>query len=110
MAYKQATSVPVTEGGTDNTTFTAYAVICAGTTDTGAFQNVSGVGTSGQALTSNGAGMLPTWQAAPSAATDVVFPPMASDPGASSESDVWFNTTSNSFKGYDGSIITFNVT
>jgi len=52
----------VAGGGTGNTTFTAYSVICAGTTATGAFQNVSGVGTSGQALKSNGAGALPTWQ------------------------------------------------
>lgn len=49
-------------GGTGNTTFTAYSVINAGTTATGAFQNVSGVGSSGQALTSNGASALPTWQ------------------------------------------------
>lgn len=52
----------VAGGGTGNTTFTAYSVICAGTTATGAFQNVSGVGTSGQILTSNGASALPTWQ------------------------------------------------
>lgn len=48
-------------GGTGNTTFTAYSVITAGTTATGAFQNVSGLGTSGQVLTSAGAGALPTW-------------------------------------------------
>lgn len=53
----------VAGGGTGNTTFTAYSVICAGTTATGTFQNVSGVGTSGQVLTSNGAAALPTWQA-----------------------------------------------
>jgi len=53
----------VAVGGTGNTTFTAYSVICAGTTATGAFQNVSGVGSSGQVLTSNGASALPTWQA-----------------------------------------------
>lgn len=58
------TTAVVAGGGTGNTTFTAYSVICAGTTATGAFQNVSGVGTSGQVLTSNGAGALPTWQAA----------------------------------------------
>lgn len=52
----------VANGGTGNTTFTAYSVLCAGTTATGAFQNVSGVGTTGQVLTSNGAGALPTWQ------------------------------------------------
>ncbi len=56
------TRVSVPFGGTDNTTFTAYSVICAGTTAIGSFQNVSGLGTSGQILTSNGAGALPTWQ------------------------------------------------
>jgi hypothetical protein len=54
----------VANGGTGNTTFTAYSVLCAGTTATGAFQNVSGLGSSGNVLTSNGAGALPTWQAA----------------------------------------------
>jgi hypothetical protein len=58
------TTAVVAGGGTGNTTFTAYSVICAGTTATGAFQNVSGVGSSGQVLTSNGASALPTWQAA----------------------------------------------
>jgi hypothetical protein len=53
----------VSRGGTGNSTFTAYAVICAGTTATGVFQNVSGLGTSGFVLTSNGAALLPTWQA-----------------------------------------------
>lgn len=56
--------IKVASGGTDNTAFTAYSVICAGTTSTGSFQNVSGVGTSGQVLTSNGASTLPTWQTA----------------------------------------------
>ena len=56
-------TVNVGHGGTGNTTFTPYAVITAGTTATGVFQNVSGLGTSGYVLTSNGAGALPTWQA-----------------------------------------------
>lgn len=56
----------VPNGGTGVGTFTAYSVICAGTTSTGAFQNVSGLGSAGQLLTSNGAGALPSWQAAPS--------------------------------------------
>lgn len=55
-------SLAVSRGGTDNTTFTAYSVICAGTTATGAFQNVVGLGTAGEQLTSNGPGALPTWQ------------------------------------------------
>ncbi len=41
---------------------TAYAVICGGTTSSNPLQSVSGVGTSGQVLTSNGASALPTWQ------------------------------------------------
>jgi hypothetical protein len=53
----------VAGGGTGTTSFTAYAVICSGTTSTGVLQNVSGVGTAAQVLTSNGAGNLPTWQA-----------------------------------------------
>lgn len=50
-------------GGTGGTSFTAYTLICAGTTTTGAFQNVASVGTSNQVLTSNGASALPSFQA-----------------------------------------------
>jgi hypothetical protein len=56
-------TLPVANGGTGVTSATPYAVICGGTTSTGALQSVSGVGTAGQVLTSNGAGALPTWQA-----------------------------------------------
>jgi hypothetical protein len=55
----------VAHGGTGDTSFTAYSVLCGGTTSTGALQNVSGLGSSGNVLTSNGAGALPTWQASP---------------------------------------------
>jgi hypothetical protein len=58
------TDVPVVDGGTGLSTATAYAVLCGGTTGTGAFQSIAGVGTSGQFLTSNGAGALPTFQTA----------------------------------------------
>lgn len=57
-------TVDVDNGGTGLSTTTAYGLIAAGTTATGAFQQVSGTGTSGQVLTSNGAGALPSWQAA----------------------------------------------
>lgn len=57
-----ASTVDVAHGGTGDTSFTAYAVLCGGTTTTGALQQVSGLGTSGQVLTSNGSGTLPTWQ------------------------------------------------
>jgi hypothetical protein len=58
------TTAVVAGGGTGATSLTAYAVICGGTTSTGALQSVASVGTSGQVLTSNGAGALPTFQAA----------------------------------------------
>ncbi len=57
-----ATTVPVTQGGTGVTSTTAYAVLCGGTTGTGPLQSIAGVGTSGQVLTSNGAGAKPTFQ------------------------------------------------
>lgn len=56
------TDVPVSDGGTGVSALTAYAVICGGTTSTGAVQCIAGVGTAGQVLTSNGAGALPTFQ------------------------------------------------
>ncbi len=81
------TTITVSHGGTGNTTFTAYSLICAGTTATGTFQNVSGVGTSGQVLTSNGASNLPTWQALPTAGT------VTSVSGTSGQIDVVNGTT-----------------
>jgi hypothetical protein len=58
----QGATVTVPFGGTGNTTFTPYAVITAGTSPTGNFQNVTGLGTIGFVLTSTGPGSLPTWQ------------------------------------------------
>ena len=55
-------TLPVANGGTGATSQTAYAVLCGGTTSTGAYQSIASVGTSGQVLTSNGAGALPTFQ------------------------------------------------
>ena len=59
-----AGTLPVAAGGTAATSQTAYAVLCGGTTTTGAYQSIASVGSSGQVLTSNGAGALPTFQAA----------------------------------------------
>jgi hypothetical protein len=64
-----ATPVTVPYGGSGKSSFTAYSVICGGTTSAGNLQNVSGVGTSGQLLTSNGPGALPTWQNSPGTGT-----------------------------------------
>lgn len=52
----------VAGGGTGVASTTAYAVLCGGTTSTAALQSIAGVGTTGQVLTSNGAGALPTFQ------------------------------------------------
>lgn len=52
----------VAGGGTGATSFTAYAVVCGGTTSTNPLQSIASVGSSGQVLTSNGAGQLPTFQ------------------------------------------------
>ena len=61
----------VAGGGTGLTSATAYAVLCGGTTSTAAFQSIAGVGTSGQFLTSNGAGALPTFQSAGAASITI---------------------------------------
>lgn len=58
--------ISAVKGGTGKTSYTAYALLAGGTTSTGTLQQVAGVGTAGQVLTSNGVGALPSWQAAPS--------------------------------------------
>lgn len=58
------TDLTVADGGTGRSVTVAYTPICGGTTTTGAMQSVASVGTSGHVLTSNGAGALPTFQAA----------------------------------------------
>jgi hypothetical protein len=55
-------TVSVAGGGTGDTSFTPYAVITGGTTSTGPLQNVVGVGTTNQVLSSNGASALPSWK------------------------------------------------
>lgn len=74
VAYGASISTPVTvaNGGTGDTSLTAYAVLTGGTTSTGAVQSIASVGTSGQVLTSNGAGALPTFQAAAAASSGIV--------------------------------------
>ncbi len=67
------TDLSVDNGGTGGSTFTAYGPIFAGTTGFGPFQSVS-PGTSGQALVSNGASSLPTFQ-------DLVIPSNLQDLG-----------------------------
>lgn len=52
---------PVKTSAITDTGITAYAVVTGGTSSTAPLQNVSGVGTLGQVLTSAGAAALPTW-------------------------------------------------
>lgn len=81
----------VAGGGTGLSTTTAYGLIAAGTTSTGNFQQVSGTGTSGQVLTSNGAGALPTWQAG--ASGDVT----TSGNNAFTGANTFYNATGQAF-------------
>lgn len=60
--------ITVANGGTGLTTLTPYALLAGGTTPTGVIQQVTALGSSGQVLTSNGVGALPTFQAAPGGA------------------------------------------
>ena len=53
------TALPIANGGTGDTSFTANQIVIGGTTSTGPLQQIS-AGTSGQILTSNGSG-APTW-------------------------------------------------
>lgn len=62
-------TLPVSSGGTGKTSFTPFAVITGGTTATNPLQSIASVGTGGQVLTSNGAGALPSFQAASGSVT-----------------------------------------
>ena len=53
------------ENGKINAKTTAYATLCGGTSNPGIIQSISSLGTSGQVLTSNGAGLLPSMQDSP---------------------------------------------
>lgn len=63
MSYKRISPLPVTDGGTNAQSFTAYSQVCGGTTTTGALQAAStGIGTQGFVLTSTGSSSLPQWK------------------------------------------------
>ena len=51
------------EDGKVDTDMTAFAVVCGPTAAPGQLQSIAALGSSGQVLTSNGAGALPTMQA-----------------------------------------------
>ena len=65
--------VPVVKGGSGDSSFIPYAPIFGGTTSTGPLQS-GAVGTAGQILTSNGSGMLPTFQPASTGSVTITIP------------------------------------
>lgn len=54
--------LPVLHGGTGLAEFEPYQVVVGGTDTTEPLQQVEGVGDATQVLTSNGAGVVPTWE------------------------------------------------
>jgi len=68
-----STPLAVSSGGTAIATATAYSLMAAGTTATGAWQSV-GTGSAGQMLQSGGAAALPAW-------TTATFPAIATGTG-----------------------------
>ena len=74
-------ALTVPNGGTGLASTTAYAVLCGGTTSTAALQSIASVGTSGQVLTSNGAGALPSFQSVTVGSTDPTIQKFTSGSG-----------------------------
>jgi hypothetical protein len=97
MGYKQRKYIPVVEGGTGAGSFSSYAVICGGISSTDALTNVSGLGISFQALTSQGASSLPSWA---ELSNETFFERLSSDPSMPVVGQTWYNTTTHQFKGY----------
>lgn len=77
-------TILVVNGGTGDTSLTAYAPLFGGTTSTGAIQSGT-VGTLGQILTSNGPGSLPTFQAAPVGGINQLTGDVTAGPGTGSQ-------------------------
>jgi hypothetical protein len=92
-----STDVAVADGGTGLSSATAYAVLCGGTTSTGAFQSIASVGSSGYVLTSNGAGALPTMQSPGAVTNKYVF---ISTQSASTSAQIDFTGLDNSYQVY----------
>lgn len=80
------------------TALTQYLVNCGGATSS-TISQVVGTGTSGQVLTSNGAGALPTWQDVPGGG---IVPNLVyiTSQTASSSTNLDFTGLSSTYKGY----------
>lgn len=102
------TDLAVADGGTGLSSATAYAVLCGGTTSTAAFQSIAGVGTSGQILTSNGAGALPTFQAAAGGTPTTMS--VTSHETAARFTDTLIGTSGSVTYGTSGALVTSGST
>jgi len=113
-------TLSVGNGGTGIITNVAYAVVLGGTTTGGALTQVVGLGNSGEVLTSNGAGLAPTWQAAGTSTSvllnNVLASNASSSPNHGNYTTTWnwnLNTTLNAFVLSSNSVTTgalFSVT
>ncbi len=97
VAVATGTTTPVISliGPYTPASYTPYAVLTGGTTSTGSIQSIASVGTSGDVLTSNGAGALPTFQ------------PSSGGTGAAKAWGIFTVAVGGSVTGVPGS---FNVT
>jgi hypothetical protein len=100
MAYKPKV-LTVSEGGHGVASHTAYTPLCGGTTGTGNFQSVASLGNSGDVLTSNGAGALPTFQAPTAGGLGYVISISATS-GSPSDAATYAITASGSNSNYSG--------
>lgn len=100
------TDLSVANGGTGRSSHTAYAVICGGTSTTNPQQSIASVGTSGQVLTSNGAGALPTFQNAGSGAGLVFLASASIMSDATVDFDNCYSATYNTYRWKGARIIT----
>ena len=91
-----ATPLAVAQGGSGRASHTAFGVICGGTTTTAAQQSIASVGTAAQVLTSNGAGALPTFQAAAGGGDWILI----STATASDSATIEFNNLSSTYIAY----------
>jgi hypothetical protein len=81
-------TLTVGQGATGAVSFTAYGVVCGGTTSTAALQSVA-VGTAGQVLTSNGSGALPSMQSLPPTGwTEITSSPLSASAGGNYFTDL----------------------
>lgn len=103
-ALPSYSALTVAGGGTGVTTLTTpFGVLCAGTTATGAVQTLPSLGTAGQVLTSNGAGLLPSFQSNPAGSGSMVFIAAATAAGSAT-----IDFTAGITSTYDQYILNFS--